>query len=119
MNSEVTVALISAVVTVCNIVFTTLSNEITRKKVAKTAIDSKQDKELTLVKGGLQALLRAEIIRERDKRIERGYCPIYAKEALTKEYNAYHALGGNDVATQLYNECIALPDKDKEDNDEH
>ena len=37
------------------------------------------------------------------------YCPLYAKEALTRAYKAYHALGGNDVATELYHDCIALP----------
>lgn len=58
---------------------------------------------------GLQCLLRAEIIRAYDKYTARGYCPIYAKEALSKAYNAYHALGGNDVATNLFNEIIALP----------
>ena len=57
---------------------------------------------------GLQSLLRAEIIRSYEKYIEKGYCPIYAKESLTRAYDAYHALGGNDVATGLYNEIMAL-----------
>lgn len=61
------------------------------------------------VKDGLQCLLRAEIIRSHEKYAERGYCPIYAKEALRREYDAYHALGGNDVATSLYNELMELP----------
>lgn len=58
---------------------------------------------------GLQCLLRAEIIRNHDKYIDKGYCPIYAKEALKRAYAAYHALHGNDVATGLYNEVMALP----------
>lgn len=58
---------------------------------------------------GLQCLLRAEIIRSHEKYVERGYCPIYAKEALRREYQAYHALHGNDVATALYDECLELP----------
>lgn len=58
---------------------------------------------------GLKCLLRAEIIRNHDKYLDRGYCPIYAKEALKRAYAAYHALRGNDVATQLYNEVMALP----------
>lgn len=58
---------------------------------------------------GLKCLLRAEIIRNHDKYLDRGYCPIYAKEALKRAYVAYHALRGNDVATQLYNEVMALP----------
>lgn len=58
---------------------------------------------------GVQCLLRAEIIRNHDKYIDKGYCPIYAKEALKRAYAAYHNLGGNDVATGLYNEVMALP----------
>lgn len=58
---------------------------------------------------GLQCLLRADIIRYHDKYTERGFCPIYAKEALSKAYSAYHTLKGNDVATALYNDVMALP----------
>lgn len=64
---------------------------------------------LKAIKNGLQCLLRAEIIRSHEKYKERRYCPIYAKEALTMAYNAYHALKGNDVATKLYKECVELP----------
>ncbi len=64
---------------------------------------------LRALKNGLQCLLRAEIIRSHDKYSERGHCPIYAKEALTRAYAAYHALGGNDVATHLYEEILDLP----------
>lgn len=66
---------------------------------------------LKAIKNGLQCLLRAEIIRSSDKYCERNYAPIYAKEATTKAYNAYHALGGNDVATSLYHKIMALPDE--------
>lgn len=61
------------------------------------------------IRNGLQCLLRAEIIRSYDKYSERKYCPLYAKEALTKAYKAYHALGGNDVATALYGDTMELP----------
>lgn len=57
---------------------------------------------------GVQCLLRAEIIRNDEKYTDRGYCPIYAKEALKNAYSAYHDLGGNDVATALYNETMSL-----------
>ena len=61
------------------------------------------------LESGVQCLLRAEIIRNHDKYIDKGYCPIYAKEALKRAYAAYHVLHGNDVATGLYNEVMALP----------
>lgn len=61
------------------------------------------------LENGVQCLLRAEIIRNHDKYIDRKYCPIYAKEALRRAYTAYHALGGNDIATRLYDEVMELP----------
>ena len=66
------------------------------------------------VEEGVQCLLRAEIIRNHDKYMDKGYCPIYAKEALKRAYHAYHELGGNDVATGLYNETMALSTEVKE-----
>lgn len=65
---------------------------------------------LKAIKNGLQCLLRAEIIRSHEKYCERACCPIYAKEALTRAYAAYHALDGNDVATKLYEETLELPE---------
>ena len=66
-------------------------------------------KKKSALEDGVQCLLRAEIIKAHDKYTERGYCPIQMKEALSKEYQAYHNLGGNDVATNLYNEIMRLP----------
>lgn len=62
------------------------------------------------IQNGLQSLLRAEIIRQHEKYTERGFCPIYAKDALRREYESYHLLGGNGVITDLYNDLIALPE---------
>lgn len=58
---------------------------------------------------GIQCLLRAEIIRYHDKYTNKGYCPIYARESLSRIYVAYHNLGGNDVATDLYKDTLKLP----------
>lgn len=63
----------------------------------------------TALEDGVQCLLRAEIIRAHDKYTEKGFCPIYALEALKRAYAAYHALGGNDVATRLYEDILQLP----------
>ncbi len=58
---------------------------------------------------GVQCLLRAEIIRSHEKYTERGSIPIYAEEAVARAYHSYHQLGGNDVATELYEEIKNLP----------
>ena len=61
---------------------------------------------------GVKALLRESIINGYNKWSERGYCPIYAKESLRRVYSVYHGgLGGNDVATNLYNKLLAMPEQ--------
>lgn len=76
---------------------------------------------LRSLRDGLQCLLRAEIIRQNEKWTDLHYCPVYAKQSLTREYNAYHALKGNDVATCLYNSTMELPEKPerKDGRNEH
>lgn len=60
---------------------------------------------------GVQALLRDSIVGGYNKYLDKGFCPIYAKESLKQIYKAYHALGGNDVATSLYNKLLAMPEE--------
>lgn len=80
-----------------------LTFAITYIKMRKT-----HDKAL---KDGVQCLLRGQIIRDHKEYTEKRYCPVYARDALVRSYKAYHALGGNDVATELYDEVMALPVK--------
>lgn len=63
------------------------------------------------LRDGVQCLLRAEIIRQNEKWVKSGYCPVYAKQALSRAYKAYHGLHGNDVATGLYEETMELPER--------
>lgn len=63
------------------------------------------------LRDGVQCLLRAEIVRQNEKWTKAEYCPVYAKEALSREYKAYHNLKGNDVATGLYEEVMELPER--------
>lgn len=68
---------------------------------------------LRAMRDGIQCLLRAEIIRQNEKWVKAGYCPVYAKQALSREYKAYHGLKGNDVATNLYEETMDLPEREE------
>lgn len=79
-------------------------------KKKNTEREAEQDKRMAAMENGLQSLLRAEIIRANDKYMGQGYCPIYAKEALRRAYDAYHGLNGNDIATKLYEDCMKLPE---------
>lgn len=65
---------------------------------------------------GMRELLRSRLIEYHDKYTERGFCPIYAKEAATRSYEAYHDLGGNGVITSLYEEIMELPTSLKKDD---
>lgn len=103
MDSAIIVAAINAAVTIANVL---IANAIAKNKKS-----SEREKYLA---DGVQCLLRSEIIRIHDKYSQKGYCPIYAKENLTRAYQAYHALGGNDVATDLYKQVMELPER--EDN---
>lgn len=66
---------------------------------------------LKSLRDGVQCLLRAEIIRQNEKWTKAKFCPVYAKQALAREYKAYHGLHGNDVATSLYEETMDLPER--------
>ena len=67
------------------------------------------------VADGVQCLLREKIIEKHAKYVEeKHYCPIYAKESLKNVYAAYHNLGGNDVATALYEKLLEMPTEERE-----
>lgn len=59
---------------------------------------------------GMQALLRDRIIQAYNHYQDKCHCPIYAKENVKRMYDAYHALGGNDVATKLKDTLIEMPE---------
>ena len=63
---------------------------------------------------GVEALLRQSIINSYNKYNDRGFCPIYAKEGIKRVYIAYHNLGGNDVATELYHKILQMPEEPAE-----
>lgn len=65
---------------------------------------------------GVQSLLRESIVSSYNKYKDRGCCPIYAKETMKTVYKAYHRLGGNDVATQLYDKLLAMPEDSEDEN---
>lgn len=69
------------------------------------------------IKNGIQALLRAEMIKSYNKYIELGYAPIYARENYKNIYKNYHELGVNGVMDDLYKKFLELPTERREDNE--
>ena len=77
------------------------------------AVMKSQHKKVKALMVGTQALLRAELIRSGEKYIERGFVPIYAKDAFDKAYISYHNLGGNGTMTELHEQVMNLPTQKK------
>ena len=69
----------------------------------------KHHKKNDAVTDAVCSLLRTEIIRQYEKYSEKGFFPIYAREPLKMAHDSYTALGGNSVATELYNRTVDLP----------
>lgn len=66
---------------------------------------------------GMQALLRDRIIQAYNHYQDKAYCPIYGKENVKRMYDAYHVLGGNDVATELKDKLMRMPEEPEERED--
>ena len=114
MDSAIICSLISAVVTIGNVVFTTAMSSRSEKKRRADVEEIRQNDRTKQIESGLQSLF----IRSHEKYMDKEYCPVYAREALTRIYESYHGLGGNGTMTELYHQVIALP-TDKEGNHEN
>ena len=111
MNAKIIITILSILVMLC----CPLHSDA--KKKSKKAMDEVTTARYIAIENGLQSILRAEIIRQHEKHTERHYCPLYAKEAMVKVYDAYHALGGNGMMTRFYHEIIALPEEPQQKED--
>ena len=70
------------------------------------------------IKMGVQALLRDRILQAYNHHMERGFCPIYARENIQQLAEQYHNLGGNGVIDELLEKMKCLPtERPKEDLD--
>ena len=64
---------------------------------------------------GVQALLRAELIKTYEEYKQKGFAPIYVKDNFENCYNRYHNLGANGVMDQIHEEFLNLPTQKQED----
>ncbi len=60
---------------------------------------------------GVQALLRAQMISEYNKALDKGFAPIYAKQNFENVWKNYHALGVNGVMDDIHEKYMSLPDR--------
>jgi len=72
------------------------------------------------VRLGVKALLRAQMINDYNKWMERGYAPIYARQNFENCWAQYHALKGpNGVMDDLHQKFLSLPTEQKERENNH
>ena len=73
----------------------------------------KAEKENELVRSALRALLRSELMRTHHLAVRVGHASTLDKEVMERTYQSYHRLCGNGIATNLYDEMMALPTIDE------
>ena len=86
-----------------------------QNRVAKQLNEEKRKNDAIML--GVQSLLRESIVANYNKYQDRECCPIYAKASVKKVYEAYHTLGGNDVATKLYHTLLNMPEEPREEDE--
>lgn len=72
----------------------------------------KADEENELFKSALRALLRSELMRIHHQAMRNGYASTLDKEVMEHTYQSYHRLYGNGIATNFYDEMMAMPTRD-------
>lgn len=88
-----------------------------RMKEEKEKSEAEREEERqkrSALQDGIQALLRDRIIQAYNHYQDKEHCPIYGKENVKRMYDAYHALGGNDVATELKDKLMKMPEEPAE-----
>ena len=78
---------------------------------------SKRIEEQDAIKLGIVALLRDRIIALYNHYINKGYCPIYARENIHSLYEQYKNLGGNGTVPHLIAELEELPTDIREETE--
>lgn len=63
----------------------------------------------TAVQLGLQALLRAQMINDYNRWLDKGYAPIYARQNFENCWKQYHNLGANGVMDDIHEKFMNLP----------
>ena len=92
-----------------NKTFREIKNSISRplddiKEDLKDVKDSNK-----LLKGGVLSMQRQSLLKSCEDYLTRGEITLEQRETVTKQYESYHALGGDSFITQLVDEVNNLP----------
>lgn len=58
---------------------------------------------------GMRSLLRNKLVEDHHDMLKNGGCTLLEKEVADRNYKPYHALGGNGLGTQMYEEIMDAP----------
>lgn len=86
-----------------------LADTFSKKAKEKDIEMKRQQADIELLKKGIQALLRAQMIADWNKWSTKGYAPIYAKENFENVWEQYHSLGANGVMNDIHIKFLELP----------
>lgn len=92
--------------------------KLKQQQAEAEAAEKKRQEDNKALSDGVKSLLRENIVANYNKYQDRQYCPIYAKESIKQVYVAYHNLGGNDVATELYHKLLVMPEELQKEREE-
>lgn len=74
----------------------------------------RQFRQVRALKLGLRALLRDRLVQAYNQYMDKGYCPIYARENIQGLYQQYERLGGNGTIGGLMEKLRGLPTDERE-----
>lgn len=94
--------------TVCVVAYKSLYKRIRDADIKRTATQE-----------GIQALLRAQMISEYNKALDKGYAAIYAKQNFENVWEKYHSLGANGVMDDIHDKYMNLPVRKELIQNEH
>lgn len=80
-----------------------------KKVQQREAETKKRDDDFLAIKEGLCSLLNDRIDQAHERYTMQGYMPVEKRYKFHRIYNAYHALGGNGICTDLMKKLEKLP----------
>lgn len=98
---------------IITVIFQTILFRIMNKKNSKCQKREdelkKRDIDNVLIKNGIQALLRHELLTDYEEFSHKGYCSTDEKDAFERMYECYHSLGKNGVMDDIHRKVISMP----------
>jgi hypothetical protein len=99
----------AALMLLMSLTITAAFNGMLRVPKKKKEEEAKKAEDQSLIKKGIQALLKNDLKVRYDYWLEQGYAPDDARDDLEAEYRIYHSLGKNGVMDSRRQRFLALP----------